>query len=81
MKVGSCPTDLLVNTGMTHSTVSQHKDPFSQRHATIVRAIKDQTSLPFLISKKCGIGKHEVRHEFFCLPDCFVAFMVITFLH
>jgi hypothetical protein len=31
---------------------------------------------PFLVSRKCNLGKHEVRHEFLYLPDCPVALMV-----
>jgi hypothetical protein len=47
----------------------------SQRHATIVRATGDQTLHPFLVSRKCNLGKHEVRDEFLYLPDCPVALM------
>jgi hypothetical protein len=45
----------------------------SQRHATIVRATGDQTRHPFLVSRKCNLGKHEERHEFLYHPDCPVA--------
>jgi hypothetical protein len=47
----------------------------SSRHATIVGATGDQTFCPFLISRKCNLGKHEVRHEFLYLSDCPVALM------
>jgi hypothetical protein len=49
--------------------------PLSQRHATIVRATGDHTHHPFLISIKCNLGKHEIRHEFICLPNCPMALM------
>jgi hypothetical protein len=47
--------------------------PLSQRHATIVRALGDRTCCPFLISRKCNLEKHEVRHEFLYLADSLVA--------
>jgi hypothetical protein len=59
--------DLMVDTGMTHLVVTQPVGPLSQRHATIVGAMGDQTCCPFLVSRKCNIGKHEVRHEFIFL--------------
>jgi hypothetical protein len=42
---------------------------------TIVRAMGDQTCHPFLESRKCNLGKNEVRHELLYLPDCPVALM------
>jgi hypothetical protein len=47
----------------------------SQRYAAIVKATGDQTHCSLLISRKCNLGKHEVRHEFFYLPECPVALM------
>jgi hypothetical protein len=75
MKIGGHPVDLLVDTGSTHLVVTQSVGPLSQRHATIVGAMGDQTCCPFLLSRKCNLGKHEVRHEFLYLPDCPVALM------
>jgi hypothetical protein len=49
--------------------------PLSQRHGTIFRAPRDHTHCLFLISRKCNLGKHEVKHKFFYLPDCPVALM------
>jgi hypothetical protein len=49
--------------------------PLSQRHATIVRATGDLTHYPFLLSRECSLGKHEIRHEFLKHPDCPVALM------
>jgi hypothetical protein len=60
---------------MIHSFVTQLICPLSQRHVTIVRVIGDQTQNPFLASRKCNRGKHEVKHEFLYLPDCPVALM------
>jgi hypothetical protein len=54
--------------------------PLSQRHVTIVRAMGDQTCCPFLVSRKCNLGKHEVRHEFLYLPNFPVALMGRDFL-
>jgi hypothetical protein len=65
----------MVDTGMTHSVVSQSVGPLSQRHATIVRAMGNQACCPFLIPRKCNLGKHEVKHEFLYLPDCPLALM------
>jgi hypothetical protein len=49
--------------------------PLSQKHETTVGAMGDQTHRPFLASRKCNLGKHEVKHEFLYLPDCPVALM------
>jgi hypothetical protein len=43
MKIVGYPVDLMVDTGMTHSVVTQPVGPLSQRNATIVRATGDQT--------------------------------------
>jgi hypothetical protein len=61
MKIG--PIDLLVDTGTILSITTQPMGPFSQRHVTIAGAMGDQTHCPFLISRKCSLGKHEVKHE------------------
>jgi hypothetical protein len=42
---------------------------------TIVRVTEDQNRCPFLLYRKCNLGKHKVRHEFIYLPDCPVALM------
>jgi hypothetical protein len=75
MKIGDCPVDLLVDTGLTHSVVTQFVEPFSQRHVTVVGATGNQTHHPLFMSRKCNLGKHEVRHEFLYHPDCPVALM------
>jgi hypothetical protein len=75
MNIGGSPVDLMVDTGVTHSVVTLPMGSLSQRHVTIFRAMGDQILLPFLISRKCNLGKHEVRHEFLYLPDCPVALM------
>jgi hypothetical protein len=69
IKIGDHPIDLMGDTGMTHSVVTQPVGPLSQRHATIVGATGYQTCHTFLVSRKCNLGKHEVRHEFLYLPD------------
>jgi hypothetical protein len=66
---------LLVDTGLTHSVVTQPVGPLSQRHATIVGITRDQTQHPFLIFRKGNLEKHEIKHEFLCLPDCPMALM------
>jgi hypothetical protein len=39
--------------------------PLSQTHTTLVRATGDKTHRPFLVYRKCNLGKHK-----FCyLPD------------
>jgi hypothetical protein len=35
----------------------------------------DKTCHSFLVSRKCNLAKHEIRHEFLYLPDCPVALM------
>jgi hypothetical protein len=47
----------------------------SQRHETIVGTREDQPRCLFLISRKCNLEKHEVRHKFLYLPDYPVALM------
>jgi hypothetical protein len=73
---GHCHGDLLMDTSMTHSVVTQRVGPLSQRHATIVRALGDQTCCPFLISRKRNLEKHEVRHEFLYLAGSLVALII-----
>jgi hypothetical protein len=75
MKIGSHPGDLMMDTGVTHSFVTQPVGTLSLRHVIIVGAMGDQNHCPFLISRKCSLGKHKVRHEFFHLPDCPVSLM------
>jgi hypothetical protein len=62
MKIGVHPIDLLVDTGMIHLIVTQPVGPLSQRHATTVGGMGDQTHHPFRVSTECNLGKHEVRH-------------------
>jgi hypothetical protein len=38
-------------------------------------AMGDQTCCSLLISRKCNLRMHEIRHEFLYLPDCPVALM------
>jgi hypothetical protein len=64
MNVGVHPVDLLMDIGSTHSVVTQPMGLLSQRHATIVRDMGDQTHHPFFISRKCNLEKHELRHKF-----------------
>jgi hypothetical protein len=75
MKIRDHTIYLLMDSGLTHSVVTQPMGPLSQRHATIVRTMGDQTHLLFLISRKCNLEKHEVRHKFLYLPDCPVTLM------
>jgi hypothetical protein len=65
---------------MTHSVVTKPVGPLSQRHVTIFEATGDQTHCPFLICRRCNLGKHEVRQEFLYLPDCTEALMGREFL-
>jgi hypothetical protein len=46
MKRGGHPVVLLMDTGMTHSVVTQQVGPLSQRHVTIVGALGDQICCP-----------------------------------
>jgi hypothetical protein len=75
MKIRGHPIDLMVDTGMIHLVVTQSMSLLFQRHETIVGAMGDWTCCPFLISRKCNLGKHEVRPEFLYLPDYPVALM------
>jgi hypothetical protein len=75
---GAIPLDPLSpmeDNGMTHSVITEAVGPLSHGHATIVGAMGDQTHCSTLISRKCHLGKHEVRHEFLCLPNCPVVLM------
>jgi hypothetical protein len=80
MKIRGHPIDLLVDSGTTHLIVTQPVGLLSQRHVTIISTTEDQIHCPFLIARKCSLGKHEVRHKFLYLPDCPVALMGRDFL-
>jgi hypothetical protein len=59
----------MVDTGQEHSVVIQLVGPLSQKHSTIIGATGDQACCPFLVSRQCNLGSHEIRHEFLYLPD------------
>jgi hypothetical protein len=80
MKIRGHPVDLLVDIGVTYLVVTQPVVPLLQRHMTIVGAMGYQTHCPFLVSRKCNLGKHEVRHEILYIPDCPVALVGRDFL-
>jgi predicted aspartyl protease len=75
MKIEGHPIDFMVDTGAKNSVVTQTVGPLSQKHITIIGATGDQTRCPFLLSRQCNIGSHEVRHEFIYLPDCSIGLM------
>jgi hypothetical protein len=60
----------MMDTGAGHSVVTQPVCLLSQKHTTIVRATGDWANHPFLLSRQCSLGSHEVRHEFLYLPYC-----------
>jgi hypothetical protein len=70
IRIGGLPINLMVDTGAEHSVVTQPVGLLSQKHTTSIRAIEDWVCHPFLISRQCNLGSHEVRHEFLYLPDC-----------
>jgi hypothetical protein len=51
MKIEAHSVDLLVDTGVIHSVVTKPVGPLSQGHATIVRAMGDQTHYSSLVSR------------------------------
>jgi hypothetical protein len=75
MKIGGHPIDLMVDMGTEHSVVTQLVGTLSQKHTTIIGVTGDQAHHPFLVSRQCNLGSHEVRHEFLYLPDCPVGLM------
>jgi hypothetical protein len=70
IRIGVHPVDLMVDTGTEHSVVTQPVSPLSQKHTTIIGATEDQACHPFLVSRQCNLGSHEVRHKFLYLPNC-----------
>jgi hypothetical protein len=75
MKIGGHPIDFMVDTGADHSIVTQPVDPFSQKHATVIRAMGNRAHCRFLVSRQCNLGSHEVKHKFLYLPNCPMALM------
>jgi hypothetical protein len=70
MKIGGHPIDLMVDMGTEHSVVTKLVGPLSKKHTAIIGATGYQVCCPFLMTKQCNPGCHEVRHEFLYLPDC-----------
>jgi hypothetical protein len=68
MKIWGHPVTLMVDMGTKHLVVTQSVCPFSKKHTTITGATGDQAHCPFLVSRQCNLGNHEVRHEFLYLP-------------
>jgi hypothetical protein len=66
----------MVNMGEEHSVVAQPVGLLSQNHATIIRTTGKWAHWPFLVSRQCILGSHEVRHEFLYLPNCSMGLMV-----
>jgi hypothetical protein len=65
----------MVGTVAEHSIMTQPVGSLSQKHATIIWATGNHAHHPFLVSRQCNLGSHEVRHDFLYLPDCTVALM------
>jgi hypothetical protein len=47
----------------------------TQKRATLVETTGKRACRPFLVSRQCNLGSHEVQHEFLYLPDCPLALM------
>jgi hypothetical protein len=61
-----------------HGHITFRCDPtsfFLTKKHTIIGATADQAHNPFLVSRWCNLRSHEVRHEFFYLPDCPIGLM------
>jgi hypothetical protein len=65
----------MVDMGTKHSVVTQPVAPLSKTHATVIRAMENWTHSPFLVSRRCNLVSHEIRHEFLYLPNCPVGLM------
>jgi hypothetical protein len=65
----------MVDTGAELSFVNQPVGPLSQKHTAVIGATGDQAQCPFLVSRQCNLGSHEVRHDFLYLTDCPVGLM------
>jgi hypothetical protein len=56
--------------------MTQPVGPLSQKHRTIIiRATGNWACHPFLVYRQFNLGSHEIKHEFFYLPNCPVAMM------
>jgi hypothetical protein len=75
MKIGGHPIDHEVDMAADYSVVTQPVGPLSKRHITIIRATRNWTCHPFLVSRQCNLESSEVRHEFLYLPNCPVGLM------
>jgi hypothetical protein len=75
MRIGGHPIDFMVDMGAEHSVVTHPVGPISQKHATIIGATGNWACHPFLVSRQCNLGSHEVGQKFLYLPDCPVALM------
>jgi hypothetical protein len=80
MKIRGHPVDLMVNTEVEHSVVTQPVGLLSQKNATIIGAMGNQAHCPFLVSRQCNLEIHEAKHKFLYLPDCPVALIGRDFL-
>jgi hypothetical protein len=74
MKIGDHPVDLMVDTEVEYSVVTQPVGCFSQKHATIIGAMGNWAHCPFLVSRQCNLGSHEEGMNSF-IPDCPVGLM------
>jgi hypothetical protein len=75
MKIGDHAVVLMVDMGAEHSVVTQPMGSLFNKHASIIETTEDQVHHPFLMARQCNLESHEVRHEFFYLPDCPVGLM------
>uniref|UniRef100_A0A8C5MRQ8 ribonuclease H n=1 Tax=Leptobrachium leishanense TaxID=445787 RepID=A0A8C5MRQ8_9ANUR len=60
----------MVDTSAEYSVVTQQIAPPMGNEVDIVGAMGVSAKYPFLASRKCSVGGHNVEHEFLYMPEC-----------
>uniref|UniRef100_A0A8C5MT19 ribonuclease H n=1 Tax=Leptobrachium leishanense TaxID=445787 RepID=A0A8C5MT19_9ANUR len=70
MRVGNKDEIFMIDTGAEYSVVTQQIAPPMGTEVDIVGAMGVSAKYPFLASRKCSVGGHNVEHEFLYMPEC-----------
>ncbi|XP_059580319.1 uncharacterized protein LOC132249363 [Alligator mississippiensis] len=70
MQVGGELIDFLVDSGATHSVVTNFKGPLSKTKIPIIGATGQRTYRPFVPPMECKLGGKKVSHQFLYMPEC-----------
>uniref|UniRef100_A0A8C5PK34 ribonuclease H n=1 Tax=Leptobrachium leishanense TaxID=445787 RepID=A0A8C5PK34_9ANUR len=70
MRVGNKDEIFMVDTGAEYSVVTKQIAPPMGNEVDIMGAMGVSAKYPFLASRKCSVGGHNVEHEFLYMPEC-----------